>query len=235
MTTRQRADGPRTIAIAGATGMVGRHLVEALLARRDRVIALVRQPSAHRFPPSVDVRRWQASDRLAPVEGAEAVVNLVGDPIFAKRWTQSRKQELIQTRRLSTRSLVEGIRKSGGEGRTFISSSAIEYAGPTGDRQVDETASAGTGFLAELAQLWEAEARRVSETGTRLVLLRQSLVLGREGGTLAGLLPVYRKGFGGTLGPGGQWFSWIHVNDAARLILHALDGSIQTLVTPGAR
>lgn len=118
---------------------------------------------------------------------------------------------------------MEGIRKIGGEGCTFISSTAVEYAGDTGDRQVDEQAAPGTGgFLAELAQVWEAEAQRVREAGARLVLLRQSLVLGREGGTLAALLPVYRSGFGGTLGPGGQWFSWIYTNDAARLILHAL-------------
>jgi uncharacterized protein (TIGR01777 family) len=212
-----------TVAIAGANGMVGRHLVAVLLARGDRVVALVRSPESHRFPSPVDVRRWQASDPVAPVDGADAVVNLVGDPIFVKRWTETRKRELIQTRRLATRSLVEGIRRTGGQGRTLVSSTAVEYSGDTGDRQVDETAVPGKGFLAELSQLWEAEAQRVSETGARLVLLRQSLVLGREGGVLAGLLPFYRFGFGGTLGPGEQWLSWIHVNDAARLMLHALD------------
>jgi len=220
---RQQPVRPHTIAIAGANGMVGRHLVEALLIRGDRVIALVRSPASQPFPTPVDVRRWQASDPLAPVDEADAVVNLVGDNIFAKRWTPTLKQELIQTRVLATRSLVEGIRKAGGGGRTFISSTAIEYAGNTGEQQVDETAAAGKGFLADLSKQWEAEAQRVSETGARLVLLRQSLVLGREGGVLAGLLPLYRHGFGGTLGPGGQWFSWIHVDDAARLILHALD------------
>src|SRR5215471_2970938 len=214
---------PHTIAIAGANGMVGRHLVEALLARGEGVIALVRSPESYRFPSPVDVRRWQASDLFAPVDEADAVVNLVGSPIFAKRWTQARKQDLIQTRALATRSLVEGIRKAGGQGHTFISSTAIEYAGNTGDRLVDETTTAGKGFLAELSRLWETEAQQVSETGARLVLLRQSLVMGREGGVLAGLLPLYRSGFGGTFGLGGQWFSWIHVNDAARLILHALD------------
>ena len=223
MTTRPRADKSRTVAIAGANGMVGQHLVEALQASGDRVIALVREPSAHHFPSGVEIRKWQATDPVAPVEGAHAVVNLVGDPIFAKPWSPARKQELTQTRLLSTRSLVEGIRKIGGEGCTFISSTAVEYAGNTGDRQVDESAAPGKGFLAEMAQVWEAEAQRVRETGARLVLLRQSLVLGREGGTLPALLPAYRSGFGGTLGPGEQWFSWIHINDAARLILHALD------------
>src|SRR5262249_33620693 len=125
MTTRPRASESRTVAIAGATGMVGRHLVEALLARGDRVIALVRQPSVQHFPSAVEVRRWQASDSVAPVDRADAVVNLVGDPIFARPWSQARKEVLTQTRVLATRSLVEGIRKIGGAGCTFISSTAI--------------------------------------------------------------------------------------------------------------
>src|SRR5215472_15706728 len=119
---RQQPLRPHTIAIAGANGMVGRHLVEVLLARGDRVIALVRTPASYCFPPAVEVRRWQASDPLAPVDEADAVVNLVGSPIFAQRWTQTRKQELIQTRVLATYSLVEGLRKARGERRTFISS-----------------------------------------------------------------------------------------------------------------
>ena len=116
MTTTPRADKSRTVAIAGANGMVGQHLVEALQASGDRVIALVRQPSTHHFPSAVEIRRWQASDPVAPVDGADAVVNLVGDPIFAKAWSGARKQELTQTRLLATRSLVEGIRKIGGAG-----------------------------------------------------------------------------------------------------------------------
>ena len=94
MTTRPGADKPRTVAIAGANGMVGQRLVEALQASGDRVIALVRQPSAHHFPSAVEIRRWQASDPVAPVDGADAVVNLVGDPIFARPWSRARKQEL---------------------------------------------------------------------------------------------------------------------------------------------
>jgi uncharacterized protein (TIGR01777 family) len=207
---------PRTVAVAGANGMVGRHLVDALLARGARVIALVRSPGSHPFPPNVDLRRWQARDPVAPVGGADAIVNLVGNPIFAGAWTAARKDELAETRRAATRSLVEGLRKAGGEGRTFVSSSAVEYAGDTGDALVDETASPGKGFLAELAAMWEAEALRAVGTGARLVVVRQSLVLGREGGTLAAMLPIYRRGFGGTLGPGEQWMSWIHVEDAAR-------------------
>jgi uncharacterized protein len=211
MTTGPSASTQRTVAVAGASGMIGRLLVEALLARGDGVVALVRSPGSHPFPSSVEVRR------------SDAVVNLVGSPIFAERWTPARKQDLTDNRLASTRSLVEGLRKRGGQGRTFVCSNAVDYAGDTGDREVDETTPAGKGFLAELAVKWEAEAQRVKETGARLVSLRQGLVLGREGGTLAALLPSYRRGFGGTMGPGGQWVAWIHVNDAARLIVHAVD------------
>jgi uncharacterized protein (TIGR01777 family) len=213
----------RTVAVAGANGLVGRHLVDALVARGARVIALVRSPGSHPFPPDVDVRRWQARDSVAPIGGADAVVNLVGNPIFVGAWTARRKEELADTRRMATRSLVEGLRNAGGEGRTFVSSSAIEYSGDTGDALVDETAAPGRGFLAELASTWETEAQRVVGTGARLVVVRQSLVLGREGGTFAALLPFYRRGLGGTLGRGDQWMSWIHVDDAARLIAHAID------------
>ena len=128
--TRPRAGESRTVAIAGANGMVGHRLVEALQASGDRVIALVRQPSAHHFPSAVETRRWQASDPVAPLDGAHAVVNLVGDPIFAKPWSRARKQELTQTRLLATRSLVEGIRKIGEEGfaarRLRANASAID-------------------------------------------------------------------------------------------------------------
>ncbi|HTB71957.1 MAG TPA: hypothetical protein VK762_01875 [Polyangiaceae bacterium] len=99
----------------------------------------MRSPGAHAFPRDIDVRQWQARDRVAPVGGADAIVNLVGNPIFAEAWTAARKEELTETRRIATRSLVDGLRKAGGEGRTFVSSSAIEYAGDTGDALVDET------------------------------------------------------------------------------------------------
>jgi len=213
----------RTVAVTGANGMVGRHLVDALLERGDRVIALVRDPEHAQLPDGVEVRRWQASDPAAPLPGADAVVNLVGSPIMAQPWTDARKRELAEVRIQAVRSIIEGIRQTHSSVKTFLSSSAVEYAGDTGDQITDETAGPGQGFLAEMGQQWEAAALGAAPLGVRVVLMRHGLVLGCEGGAFASLLPVFRRGFGGTLGHSKTWVSWIHVDDDVRLALHALD------------
>lgn len=212
-----------TIAITGASGMVGRHLMAQLLARGDRVIALVRSPQQLAAPPDVEVRPWSASDPVAPLAGADGVVNLVGQPIFAQRWTAGRKRDLIATRVSAVGSVVAGLRQAHGTIRTLISASAVEYAGDTGEAEMDESAPLGGGFLATVSAQWEPPALAAAEFGVRVVILRNGLVLGREGGLFAGLLPLFQRGLGGTIGSGRQWVSWIHVDDTARLILHALD------------
>lgn len=213
----------RTVAVTGANGMVGRHLISLLLERGDRVIALVRDPEHAQLPESVEVRRWQASDPAAPLHGADAVVNLVGPPIFAQPWTDARKRELAEVRIQAVRSIIEGVRQTQSSVKTFLSSSAVEYGGDTGDQIMDETAGPGHGFLAEMGQQWEAAALEAASLGVRVVLMRHGLVLGREGATFAALLPVFQRGFGGTMGRPRTWVSWIHVDDDARLALHVLD------------
>lgn len=140
----------RTVAVTGANGMVGRHLIGLLLERGDRVIALVRDPEHAQLPPGVELRRWQASDPAAPLHGADAVVNLVGPPIFAQPWTDARKRELAEVRIQAVRSIIEGVRQPQNSVKTFLSSSAVEYGGDTGDQITDETAGPGHGFLAEM-------------------------------------------------------------------------------------
>ncbi len=213
----------RTVAVTGANGMVGRHLIGLLLERGDRVIALVRDPEHAQLPDSVEVRRWQASDPAAPLHGADAVVNLVGPPIMAQPWTDARKRELAEVRIQAVRSIIEGVRQTQNSVQTFLSSSAVEYGGDTGDQITDETAVPGRGFLAEMGQQWEAAALDAAPLGVRVVLMRHGLVLGREGGAFASLAPVFQRGFGGTIGHPKTWVSWIHVDDDARLALHVLD------------
>lgn len=215
--------GSRTVAVAGATGMIGSHLVHALLARGERVIALVRSPEKAAFPATVEIRQWEASDPVAPLTDADAVVNLVGQPIMAKPWTDTRKQALTETRVGAVESIVEGIRQADGTINTFLSASAIEYSGDTGEREVDETARPGSGFLAELSQQWESPALKAENLGVRVVVMRNGFVLGREGALFPGLLPQFKYGFGGRHGSGRQWWSWIHVDDAVRLIIHSLE------------
>lgn len=216
-------DDPQTIAVAGATGMIGSHLVHALLARGDRVIALVRSPEKAVFPSSVEIRQWAATDPVAPLTDADAVVNLVGQPIMAEPWTDARKQALTETRVGAVESVVEGIRQADGTIHTFLSASAIEYSGDTGECEVDETSRPGSGFPAELSQRWEAPTLKAEDLGVRVAIMRNGFVLGREGGMFPSMLPQFKYGFGGRYGSGQQWWSWIHVDDAVRLIIHVLD------------
>jgi uncharacterized protein (TIGR01777 family) len=127
----------------------------------------------------------------------------------------------MDSRVLGTRSIVEGFARAAHPPRVLVSASGIGFYGDTGDREVDENSPAGSGFLAEVCRAWEAEAMRVRDA--RVVLLRIGLVLGREGGTMKRLLPVFRAGLGGRLASGRQWMSCIHVDDIAGLALWAIE------------
>lgn len=210
------------IAITGATGAIGRALIPSLLDRGDRVIALVRSAPRRRLPQEVEQREWDATSKVAPLEGAEAVVHLAGSPVAAKRWSPARKRQLELSRILGTRSVVNGIRETSGV-RVLVSASGIDYHGDTGDAVVEEDAPAGEGFLGILARRWEREALAARELGTRVVLLRTGMVLDRGEGALARMEPIFRMGLGARLGSGNQWVPWIHRADEVGLILHALD------------
>lgn len=213
----------RTVAVTGATGLVGRRLVDALRARGDAVVALVRGAPRREVPPGVEQRAWAAGDPSADLRGVDAVVNLAGAPLAGGRWTPARKQELERSRILGTRAVVEGIRAAGGSVRVLVSASGVDFFGDTGDRRIDESTGPGTGFLPALVERWEAEALRARTWGARVVLLRTSLVLAREGGALASMRPPFRLGLGGPMGGGAQYWAWIHVDDEVGLVLHALD------------
>src|SRR5690606_38775380 len=135
-----------------------------------------------------------------------------GAPVAGGRWTPARKRELELSRILGTRSVVAGIREHGPI-QTLVSASGIDYHGDTGDQPVDESAPPGEGFLPELAVRWEREAMHAEEFGTRVVTLRTSMVLSRDGGALAMMVPLFRAGLGATLGKGTQRVAWIHLDD----------------------
>jgi hypothetical protein len=136
-------------------------------------------------------------------------------------WTAARKERIRASRVDGTRVLVEAMGRMAIKPKVFAAASAVGYYGNAGERPVDENAPAGEGFLAGICRAWEAEAFRAETLGIRTAALRLGLVLG-EGGALAKLAPVYRLGAGATLGSGRQWWSWIHVEDAAGLFAHAL-------------
>jgi uncharacterized protein (TIGR01777 family) len=216
---------PPIIAVSGASGMLGRAVRQALAARGAGVLQLVRHD-----PAAADQLNWNplASPAVAktdPLEGLIAAIHLSGAGIAAHRWTPAYKRELALSRVQTTRSLatiLAGLRRPP---KTLLIASAVGFYGNRGDEVLDETSGPGTGFMANLCQQWEAAARPASEAGIRVVHLRLGVVLGREGGALKKMLPLFQLGLGGPLGSGRQWMSWISLADAVAAILFALDST----------
>jgi uncharacterized protein (TIGR01777 family) len=204
------------LGITGATGFIGRHAARLAAARGWEVIPFSRQPRDER------TRRFVPGEP-ADVEGLDAVLHLAGEPVVG-RWTSDKRRRIMDSRVLGTRSIVEGFARAAHPPRVLVSASGIGFYGDTVDREVDENSPAGSGFLAEVCRAWEAEAMRVRDA--RVVLLRIGLVLGREGGTMKRLLPVFRAGLGGRLASGRQWMSCIHVDDIAGLALWAIETQV---------
>jgi uncharacterized protein len=206
------------IVIAGGRGFLGQALTERLLADGHRVLVLTRsttsagQPwngmrSEHSWTPDGTAGNWAAA-----VEGADAVVNLAGASIAEGRWTDARKQAILQSRVRATRSLELAIAQSKRRPAVFVSASAQGYYGDRGDEELTEEAAPGSGFLAGVCWEWETEARK-AEARTRVVLLRTGIVLASGGGALPRMLLPFKLFAGGPLGSGRQFMSWIHLDD----------------------
>lgn len=208
------------VVLTGASGLIGRALTEALVARGDEVIGVSRNPDRD----GMLVRRWVGWDELSTaIDGANAVVHLAGAGIADKRWTAARKQELHDSRVETGNRVASAIAASAKPPATLVSASAVGYYG-SGAEVVDEASPAGRGFLAELCADWERPPARVS---SRTAILRFGVVLSAEGGALAKLLRPFRLGLGGPVGRGRQSMSWVHIDDAVGVILHTLDGDTQ--------
>ena len=208
------------IAVTGASGLIGTRLVERLRARGDEVTTLSRTP---RSPEAV---AWQPEREPAPAEalaGRDAVVHLAGENV-AQRWSADAKRRIRSSRELGTRNLVAGIATAEPRPRVLVASSAVGYYGPHGDEALDEHTPAGRDFLAEVCVTWEREADRAAGLGLRVVKVRTGVVLDRDGGALAKMLPFFRLGVGGPVAGGGQYMPWIHADDVVGIYLAALDG-----------
>ncbi|MCA9505024.1 MAG: TIGR01777 family oxidoreductase [Myxococcales bacterium] len=210
--------------VTGATGLVGRRLVDALLARGSRVRVLSR--SARSGRPGVEARTWDGVDPgEEALRGVNAVVHLSGEPLFGGLPTASRLERVRASRVDSTRRLVERIAELPAEARPrcLVCASAVGIYGARGDERLDEDVALGTGFLAELCRDWEREAARARELSVRVVSLRIGVVLARDGGALALMRVPFSLGLGGRLGDGRQYFPWIHLDDLVAAILFGLD------------
>lgn len=213
------------IGITGGTGFIGGR-VAALARQEGHDVVIFSRRAASLDNPHAELRPF--SPGTPPdLSGLDTVVNLAGASIFGL-WTKKRKKQILDSRVLSTRGLVDGfaaLARNGSPLPTLINGSAIGFYGDTGDRLVTEADDPGRGFLAEVCQAWEAEAQRAGTFGARVVCLRTGFVLGR-GGALALIGPIFRLGLGGRLGDGRQWMSGIHRDDVAGMILWAADHPI---------
>jgi uncharacterized protein (TIGR01777 family) len=213
------------ILMTGATGFLGRLLWPLLRAEGHTLAVLARDTSrTTALLPGVTAFEWNGLVGLPPAEafaGVDAIVNLIGEPI-AKRWNADRKRRFRESRVLATHALVERLATIEPRPRLLVSMSAVGIYGDRGDEVLTERSALGNGFLAEMARDWEAAAFEASALGVRVGVVRSGVVLGREGGMLAKLLPIFRLGLGGRLGSGGQYVPWIHVDDLLRLVVHVL-------------
>jgi len=215
------------IVITGATGMIGSLLVERLDNRLDTSLVLLSRKPAQEIP--VANRQWLAwqpgasGEWQRAIDGADAVINLAGEPIAGKRWSPRQKLILRSSRIEATQSLVEAIGKSKVKPKTLISASAVGYYGPHGDERLNEDSKPGDDFLSRLCVDWESEAKNAESFGVRVSVLRTGIVLAKGAGALQKMVPPFKLFAGGPLGSGLQWMPWIHIDDEVGLIEFLLD------------
>ena len=213
------------VLMTGGTGFVGTSLSKRLISEGHLVTVLThetREPALKmqglsylHGNPTVQ-GEWQKA-----VPEHDVIINLAGASIFS-RWTEEQKNILRSSRILTTRNLVDALSQDA-KHITFFSTSAVGYYGFHQDEEVTESSPAGTDFLARLAYDWESEALNAGKKGARVVMTRFGIVLGKDGGALGQMIPLFKSFLGGPLGSGRQWFSWVHMRDLVEAFIFLLD------------
>lgn len=214
------------ILISGATGMVGTALSEELRGAGHEVTTLSRSK-----PSSEDTVRWDPSRRSVDssrLEGHDAAVHLAGESIvgsnpITERWTPQKKARIMDSRRQGTTFLSETLAKLSDKPNVLVSASAVGYYGDRGNELLREDSGPGSDFLAEVCEVWEASADAAREAGIRVVHPRIGIVLSTQGGALGTTLPIFKVGAGGKVGSGGQFWSWVALDDLVGAIRHAIE------------
>jgi uncharacterized protein (TIGR01777 family) len=212
------------VLITGGLGFIGTQLSIKLLERGNAVTVVDHSPQPRHSTPQ-GVRYISADTTIrgnwqGEVTAQDAVINLAGASIFS-RWSEQRKKLIYDSRILTTRNVVEALPKK--EDVLLCSTSAVGYYGFRGDEEIKEGDSPGDDFLARVCIDWEDEAARAAEKGIRVAVTRFGIVLGKTGGALGQMMPLYKYFIGGPLGSGEQWFSWVHMEDLLRAFLFILD------------
>ncbi|MEK6289505.1 MAG: TIGR01777 family oxidoreductase [Acidobacteriota bacterium] len=213
------------ILVTGATGLIGRSLCRSLTEDGHTVVALSRSPRKPAELAVAEIHQWDSLAGPPPeaaLTGVDAVVNLAGEPIVARRWSDEQKKLIRDSRVVTTRNLVDGLRSADRKPGVLVNGSAVGFYGNRGDEQLEETSPPGHGFMSDICVEWEREGARASELGIRVVQVRTGVVLSAEGGALQKMLPPFKLGVGGRLGSGKQWFPWIHIDDIVGIFRHAI-------------
>ena len=204
------------IGLTGASGFLGRHIIDQAVAEGDKVVAFSRNPR-RQIPGCV---RTESFGPGLHVNGLDAVIHLAGESIFGV-WNNAKKERIFRSRVEGARWIVKGIQGAPNPPKVFVCASAVGIYGDRGEEELTERRTIGAGeFLAEVGQAWESAAQGAAAAGTRVVSVRIALVLGTKG-ALAAMQPVFHLGLGGRLGKGDQWMSWVHVRDIANIFLYA--------------
>jgi uncharacterized protein len=226
------------VLITGGTGLLGSHLTPLLLQHGYQVSYLSRNTEPI---PSVKLYQWNVEEGyidIKAIEQADYIIHLAGAGVADKRWTKSRKQEILESRTKSAQLLFNALQNNKHQVKAVVSASAIGYYGfDTGNQWVDEKSQPGDDFLADVVQAWESSVQQIASLRIRVVSLRIGIVLSEKGGALAKMTQTIKVGAGAPLGTGKQYFSWIHIKDICKIFIHALENEqmqgIYNAVAPG--
>lgn len=214
------------VVITGGTGFVGKVIIKQLLSAGHEVVVLTRNVAKAAISLGSACQYFQWDDVNTPppaeaFEGSDGVINLMGESI-SQRWDEEHKKEIHDSRIVGTNSLVNALKNLKQKPKVLVSTSAIGIYGNRVSENLDESSSVADDFLGSLCKEWEAEAEKANEFGMRVVVIRTGVVLGRGGGALKKMLPIFKLGVGGPVGSGKQFMSWIHIEDLAAMYIEAL-------------
>lgn len=206
------------ILISGGTGFIGTALCEYLIKNNDLVVKTRNPKSTHQ-----EIKYIATLSEIDPDEVIDIVINLAGESIANKRWSNTQKQKIVESRLSITEEFIAFFKRIEKKPRLFISGSAIGYYGiEAGDSKISEEDSGDDSFSSNLCTKWESSALQAESLGIRTCILRTGIVLGKEGGVLKKMLPAFKFGLGGNIGMGKQWMSWIHMADIIGIINHCI-------------
>jgi uncharacterized protein len=217
------------VLVTGATGFVGQRVVGQLLEGGHEVVVLTRNIAKGAVTLGSQCKYFLWADYSTvpskeAFDGVDGIIHLMGEGIAEKRWDEAQKKKIYDSRIVATKNLIEAIKELDKKPSVFVSASAVGIYGDRGTEEINENSSLADDFLARVCKDWETEANKAKSLGLRVVLIRTGVVLGKNGGALKKMLPIFKLGGGGPVGSGKQFMSWIHVDDLASMYIEAVKG-----------